>query len=151
MSETTTPMGIEMTEDEKTKLIYSRKIKDYEADEAFIALADYGLRDALNANPEVIVNDNAVAYKMMVDNAKQRMEVETAKKEPVVDESQKLVEPNAPLIPKQQPSTVDDGSKVDITGMDIYDAEKMKKVDVDPATAMFIAITSATVKNDYGI
>jgi len=153
MSEETTTMGIEMTPEEKTSLIFNRKLKEYEKDEAFVALADYGLRDALKANPEVLANDNATAYKMMVDNAKARMVVEQSKQEEKVDEPiVKPVETKAPL--EVSAPIINNGglvAKVDFAGMDIYDKDKMKDVDLDSTTAMFIEVTRPQEKNKYDI
>ena len=147
-------MKIDITEEEKENLIFSRKMKEYEKDEVFQELADYGLRDALTAKPGVIANNNGDAYALMVEAAKIRRAAETAKPVQRVDEPIKAVEPNAPLTPKQQPLTTGSGveSNVNILSMDIYNKEKMRDVKLDLTTSTLIEITRPRESdNKYGI
>ena len=154
MSETKETMGIEMTPEELTQIKFNRKLKEYEKDEAFMALADYGLRDALIAKPSVIANDNVEAYEMMVEQAKARMNAEMSKQETKVDEPLKMpVETKAPIVPKADAVPVNNGieSDLDFTGMDIYDRDKMKNVKMDNTAAMFIEITRPQQELKYDI
>lgn len=145
-------MDIEMTAEEMTQLKFSRKMKEYEKSETFLALADYGLRDAIMAKPSVIADDNVDAYEMMVETAKGKMRADMSKQK-AVDEPQEIVEAKPPIVPKAVETSVDSGieSSIDYSSMDIYDKEKMKNVKMDNATAMFIEITRPQQKRKYDI
>jgi len=152
-TQTTETMGIEMTPEELTQVKFSRKMKEYEKDEAFQALADYGLRDALLAKPSVIANDNVEAYEMMVEQAKVKMNAEMSKQSESVDEpKQESVETKAPITPKAaETSRPILNGKVNVNSMDIFDVEKMKDMNVTEEVQIFLNINRPEQVKNYGI
>jgi len=146
-------MEMEMTPEELVQIKFNRKMKEYEKSEEFQALADYGLRDALRANPEVLANDNGVAYKMIWDQAKMKMNAEMSKQEEKkVDEPAKIpVETKAPLEVSAPTINKQDGIAKDVNfaGMDIYDKDMMKDVKLDSTASMFIELTRPTEQNRF--
>ncbi len=150
-----TPQEAEQMKKFKVKNEFDQKLAEYEKSEEFQTLAGYGLKDALMANPEVLVEGNEIAYKMMWEQAKGKMNAEMSKQEQMIDESKKsLVETKAPLdvaapiISSQEKQKV----SIDFGSMDIYDEEKMKDVELDLTTRMLIEATRPSQsQNNYGI
>ena len=152
METETNTMGIDITPEEMTQLKFNRKMKEYEKDEAFVALADFGLRDAIMAKPSVIANDNAEAYEMMVETAKAKMRAETSKQTKVDEPVRETAETKAPIAPRAVNTSEEKMiGKIDINSMDIFDSEKMKSMNVSDEVQTFFNINRPDQANSYGI